>query len=270
MMRENSLFEYPRDITDLPMLSLSDANETESHFHRQMEILYIVEGKYRVCINGEEQILEPNQLVIADSYDVHSYQKITPKATSIALIISHSTLREYNGFKKNHVLSKNFITDNTIAQKCKQFIDFLFPFWEHKSQKMNGITSHICQGLLMYIAEEIGFVEKPISKSAELDADVLRYVLENLYSPTLTLEFIADKFGYSKYYFSKRFLKTFKVPFNYYLNILRARDALYLIQVKKYSVLDAALHVGFNSQATFYRFVKQHFKDSPKNIELTP
>lgn len=250
------------------MLSLSAHNETEAHFHRQMEILYVTEGKYFATVNGEERIISANQMIISDTYDIHSYKKLTPNATSVVLIISHSVLREYNSNKKNRLLAQNFITDETIVRKCKLFLDFLFPFWD--KNEMNTITSHICQGLLMYIANEIGFVEKPISKSTELDADVLRYILENLYSPTLTLEFIADKFGYSKYYFSKRFLKTFKVPFNYYLNILRARDALYLIQVKKYSVLDAALHVGFNSQATFYRFVKQHFNDSPKNIELTP
>jgi AraC-like DNA-binding protein len=266
-MNENiPKFESARDISDNPMLSISIDDVIEPHFHRQIELLYVTEGKIIVTINGEEQVLHADQFSIADSYDIHAYRPVG-SGKAVVLIIPQSVLMEYYDLKHGYVLANNFITDAAIAKKCKSLLDVLFEFWD-QHQKLNQITSHICQGLLMLIAQSVGFIEKKATTMPGLNASVLKYVLENLYSPSLTLDSISKNFGYDKYYFSKLFLSTFKVSFHDYINTLRAKDAVYLIQVKKYSVLDAALYVGFNSQATFYRFVKQHFKGSPKTVKI--
>ena len=261
-------FEFARDFGDKPMLShfaTKDLN-TSKHFHRQLELFYVTEGCATVYINDEEYTLSKNEFCIADSFDVHGY--VTQKySEGIMLIISYADMQEFNDLKKDFVFAKNYVNDETIAKKCKIFLDTLRPFWLVRNES-NPITSKICQALLFYLVESIGLVKKEKNKDKNLSPKIFDYLSKNLYSPTLTLESVAEEFGYNKYYFSKRFLATFKIPFQYYLNIVRAKDALYLIQVKHYTVLDAALYVGFNSQATFYRVVKQHFGGTPTTILL--
>ena len=61
------LFEYARDVNDLPMLSApNNQNNIADHFHRQMEILYVTQGHVQVKINDVTKILCKDQVAISD------------------------------------------------------------------------------------------------------------------------------------------------------------------------------------------------------------
>lgn len=262
------LFEYARDVNDLPMLSApNNQNNIADHFHRQMEILYVTQGHIQVKINEVTKILCKDQVAISDSYDIHSLVTLEPEKTlSIDLIIPYTAMTEYLAEKQSRSLKNNFITDKNTVAKIKSFIDLLYVYW---TPTINNITNHICQALLAMISKEIGFCSVQNNCKQLLQSEILQFIADN-FLHDLTIETVAAKFGYSKYYFSKIFFRSFKTTFNDYIKILKVQRAIKLLQTERISVLEAATRAGFNSEATFYRFIKKNLHCSPKQLTLQP
>ena len=261
------LFEYARDITDAPMLSLPNGNTMISeHFHRQMEIIYVTKGKIEISINKDKTVLYKDQFAICDSYDIHTVKTLTPeKSASIGLIIPYTTMKEYNAEKQSKQLKEKFITDKNVARKIKAFIDLLYDYWEPAA--MNNTTTHICQALLSVISKEIGFTSIKRDGKRFFHAELLQYITNNI-SDDLDISTVAAKFGYNKYYFSKMFAHSFNISFNDFVKLSKAQYAIKLIRTEKISVLEAAMRAGFNSEATFYRFIKSNMHCTPKQLLL--
>lgn len=263
------LFEYTRDITDAPMLSRPN-NQTNisEHFHRQMEIIYVTEGMIEASVNNITKTLYKDQITICDSYDIHSLKTLTPeKSLSIGLIIPYTTMKEYIAEKQSKCLNSNFVTDPVLAKKIKAFIDLLYDYWT--PHEMNNVTTHICQALLSVISKEIGFTSSKKSGKRFFHPELLQYITNNI-SGDLNISDVAAKFGYNKYYFSKMFAHSFNISFNDFVKMSKVQYAIKLIKTEKISVLEAAMRAGFNSEATFYRFIKTNMNCTPKQLVQQP
>ena len=175
-------------------------------------------------------------------------------------------MTEYLAEKQSRSLKNNFITDKNTVAKIKSFIDLLYVYW---TPTINNITNHICQALLAMISKEIGFCSVQNNCKQLLQSEILQFIADN-FLHDLTIETVAAKFGYSKYYFSKIFFRSFKTTFNDYIKILKVQRAIKLLQTERISVLEAATRAGFNSEATFYRFIKKNLHCSPKQLTLQP
>ena len=87
----------------------------------------------------------------------------------------------------------------------------------------------------------------------DLMAEVIRYVDEH-YNEKLTLDGLAAHFGYSKYYFSRLFNRTFNCSLTSYVNSVRARA----VDEKHGSgkKTDIIIESGFGTLSSYYRTVK--------------
>ncbi len=266
--KQHSYFEYDRDIDEMPSLSLPNAmHNIDAHFHKQFELFYVTKGQAHVTINGEERTLFENQLALCDSFDVHSLCTPTENDMAISLIIPFYLMADYRGKKGDRQLSKRFVLECGQALRFKVIIDTLYSFSPNDG---NPVAQDLLRSLLSLVAEAVGFSDKKEKNSFSLGSEILQYISDHC-CEEISLESVATRFGYSPYYFSKLFSSTFRTSFNVYLNTLRLKQALFLIRKESFSVLDAALHAGFGSEATFYRFVKTHYGATPKRLlEMLP
>lgn len=274
MKIQSAVYEYIRDTQDSPMLSCPNDNRTfYKHFHRQMEILYGVGGSTEIHINNNVYYLRKNEVAICDSFDAHEIIFNDVDNLTINLIIPYSIMEEYNDAKNTRILTSNYITDAAICKKIKTLIDPLYAFWTPDphapnqngiTHRLNPVTIHICKAILALFVKEIGFKKAKNQISECLQPNILKFVSENIND--VSLEKTAEFFGYSKYYFSKLFYRTFKIHFNDFVKIQRIQNAIILLKQKKISILDAALSVGFNCEATFYRFINKTFNITPKSL----
>jgi len=92
----------------------------------------------------------------------------------------------------------------------------------------------------------------------------LIYLNEN-YKSDLSLSSVAAKFGYNASYVSRLFKNNFNIGFNHYLNVIRLKNAVLLMQENKHSITYCALESGFNSMCTFYRAFYEEFGCKPKD-----
>ena len=72
----------------------------------------------------------------------------------------------------------------------------------------------------------------------------------------LTLDFVADLAGFSKYHFTRLFKQFTNVSFYKYLNQKRIATAEELLVNPEYTITDVALRSGFSSLSSFIRMFK--------------
>ncbi len=85
-----------------------------------------------------------------------------------------------------------------------------------------------------------------------------KYIEENYMNPDLSLNLLAEQCKTTTSYLSRLFKESFGINFIEYLNQLRIQKAKSLLDTSKYSVKEAALLTGFNSQQNFIRVFKKY------------
>ena len=72
---EQSFFELENPASaERPFLDLTRANISyDSHFHREIEVLYVICGRVRLVVNGKEYLLREHDIFIVMPGEIHSF-----------------------------------------------------------------------------------------------------------------------------------------------------------------------------------------------------
>ena len=79
------------------------------------------------------------------------------------------------------------------------------------------------------------------------------------------MEKVAEKWGYTREYFSRMFNKLVGVNFRSYLNKIRLEKAEILLKDKTRRVSDVVYDVGFANTVMYYRALKKFRKENQKD-----
>ena len=93
--------------------------------------------------------------------------------------------------------------------------------------------------------------------------ELLKYLDEH-FAEKLTLEQIAEKFGFSKNYICQLFKKHFDTTFSIYITKKRMIRAKEMLTDKTLSVKEIAFDLGYTDYHHFYRTYKNYYGYSPK------
>ena len=93
--------------------------------------------------------------------------------------------------------------------------------------------------------------------------ELLKYLDEH-FAEKLTLEQIAEKFGFSKNYICQLFKKHFDTTFSIYITKKRMTRAKEMLTDKTLSVKEIAFDLGYTDYSHFYRTYKNYYGYSPK------
>lgn len=232
------------------------------HIHQQLELIFCEQGEISVIINKEEKIIKKGEIAIADCFDSHQYHHL-PFSFSTLLILPVQYLKKYTEFLNDKSLKSHFIFESEKAKKMFECKKMILEYENKNEFIVNGYIS-ILLGLIL---QDNLNDEKP-KEEYSLIRNILLYI-EDTYNQKLTLEMIADHFGYSKYYFSHLFNQLFKCNLNDYINLVRCRHTISQILNEQEDILEAAKKNGFTSMRTFYRTFQKFFNMSPKEYFST-
>ena len=90
--------------------------------------------------------------------------------------------------------------------------------------------------------------------------------LNRHYNEEMTLDLLAERFHFSKYYLSHLFKEYVGISPGDYLIVRRLYVANNLIR-GGVSVKEASLTVGFNNYSNFFRLYKKYFKITPQQFK---
>ena len=228
------------------------------NFHSQIELYFVEEGQIDACINSERRVLKKDQMAVALSYDAHLFRSIGNSRSSI-LVIPPDICGEFMSAVQQKQIQNPFICDEKTVKQIKFFVDAI------KSDNTNELKLrgylYIVLGIVL---ENIFLKSTEFSVDTELSSKLLFY-LNQQFRNEITLNDLSRTFGYSSSYLSRYFKDRFGIGLNQYVNILRLRNALLLMQEGKNSHTYCALESGFTSMRTFYRVFKQEFGCAPRD-----
>jgi len=232
------------------------------HFHKNYEVIYVMEGKARCSINGKTETICKGDFAFCLPNEVHSIKSIGESKIWVG-VFSGDFIHEFEKYQKDKE-GKRFVF------RCPEK---LMSYLEENLIKKELSDVFVIKSCLYAICSEylkqIPFIRKK-EKQAEIMSDVVDYI-ENNYKDHPSLLALAKKLGYDYYYFSKLFNRIFSMSFNEYLNIYRFNEACEMLSTTDIPITDVAHESGFNSIRSFNNTFKKLAGISPSEYKrLSP
>jgi AraC-like DNA-binding protein/mannose-6-phosphate isomerase-like protein (cupin superfamily) len=257
-----------------PMARQSSGAIIYSHWHEQIELLYFIKGKAIVSINSKDWNVEPGDLIVINSNEIHSIVNTGVELIYYVIIVDLSLLGEDDGKRslvkntvpatRNHLLFRNKISENCITLSCLEEII------SENENKASGfvlaIKSHIYKLLSHLVREHTyeAFKEADTVKNIQAATlyPVLKYI-ENNFTQRITLTDMAHMANLNESYFCRIFKRITGKTLVDYVNTLRVNKADLLLHNSNLSVKEIALCTGFDDINYFSRIYKKYKGLSP-------
>lgn len=246
------------------------------HWHKSLEILFILNGTAKVVIENEFYPLEALDFIVIDSSKAHEIFYGRGNTMGIDLHISIPFVRFFlweadliSFFAYTGSLTEKQI--EPAAHICEKLKDMTHIFI-HPSASAHLRT----QALVMEIlADLIDHFSQPVthsvmvkkSRSMEQIKKVCTYIEEH-YNETISLQTAADILGFNKDYFCRFFKQCLGVSFTKYLNHVKM-DRIYhdLIETDE-EILQILEKHGFENQKLFYKMFRDSYGCSPREFRI--
>lgn len=224
------------------------------HFHKNYELIYIIEGKVECIISDKTTILESGDFAICLSNEIHSYRSVGNSKTWVCVfsedfvhsfdkVMQGKAGRDYRFRCSQPVMS--YLKECLITEETPSLL------------RLKSCLYIICDEFLLH-TELVDRHEKNLG----LMNAISDYVSEN-YCQKMTLSQIAEQLGYNYCYLSKAFHKIFRMSFNSYVNTYRFSKACELLIETDTAVTDIAMESGFQSIRSFNEIFYQMAGVSP-------
>jgi YesN/AraC family two-component response regulator len=255
-------------------------NMSTNHLHSTYELFYLLSGERRffikdrtIVINeGDLVLIKPNILHKTNNSTMATHERIILNFSECFLTTSISMLRDNLNvlFEDEYIIIHFSPTDRIHIEET---LLCLIKEVTKKNAAFEIYSSTLLLQLLIYCSR---FIQENNKKSLdyinpihERISDVVRYINKNYYKD-LNLQFLSEKFYISSYYLSRVFKEVTGFTFIEYLNSVRIKEAVKLLQESKLKVNIIVEKVGFGSVTHFGRVFKEITGHAPlfyrKNI----
>ena len=239
----------------------------EKHWHRSIEIFAVFEGTLAFFINEEEYPLGSGEFILLNSNEIHSIS--SPEANrTIVLQIPMNVLRnvETGGglILFTHSPKRQDSKIMELIGSMYQELQERGSEYEWKVQSDFFMLVYLL--LTKYRKREILPEEIRHYRKLNRLSTITGYIREN-YTKELSLEMVADRFGYSPSYLSRMFRKYAQTNYKTYLQNVRIEYGFQELANTDHTIGEIALNNGFPNQKAFTREFKRNTEFCQVNIE---
>ena len=215
------------------------------HFHQNVEMLVMKNGRCELTVDGKELALSSGQVAFIDSFCVHSYGRNFGDDHCL-LIIPYAYLSEFNRARGNGVLSSPIIDDKNMTDKIMTIIDCFLSEARGGYELFSAVNAVL--GLVYRYGE---FREAEGDREYDLIRQILSYIDDN-FTGDISLKGLSKDLGYAEGHISRVFHKFVKRSFPGYVNDKRL-EYLEKIDDGKQKITRLIYEVGFKSVQSYYR-----------------
>ena len=246
------------------------------HWHEELEIIYVAEGRLKVKISSKSFSLEKGDCIVINSNMLH-YAVADGYCERHALVF-HSELIEGNNrsvFAEKYMvplLSCNFFSAYCIrAADRSQIVGWFNEAFEVLEQENYGFEfivreklSRICLSLYQKFESQMDIKDVPLNQNNLRVRKMLTYI-QNNFSENLSLEDIAKAADISERECLRCFKKTIQIsPVQYLLKYRVAQGAEMLLSDPTGSIAEIASACGFDSPSNFAKMFKRFYDCTPR------
>ena len=233
----------------------TDYSEDQVHIHSEMEILYILQGRCAVFVNGKNFVMKPEDLIVFNPFEAHqTYREEGGHVLSLFIPIQHLTEAEIrtvfcaSALQPEKEASFGMLRGR-LAEIFRDYTDSSAHRRLNLYAELLELFSILQQDFSLEDSREYGYGAKE-QKKVEQRQKVLSYIWEHYREP-LTLKSVAAEFYLSEGYFSRLFQEMAGKSFSDYLRSVRLSAARRELLRMKSSVTETAFSCGFGNVNTF-------------------
>lgn len=244
------------------------------HFHKNLEILYVMEGQICETVNDREVILQPGDFTMVLPNEIHG-TTTAESSLSLALVFSSDYVPVFEKQIRGKVgrdcvfhcdasvqelLKANLI--NVTDPAAKRF-STRFPMMNRIPQKrppmlmLKACLYAVCSEYLRQIE-----LRELTEKNDILMHAITEYIATN-YRSKVTLKDMARELSYNYHYLSKCFHQIFNMSFTELLNSYRLDEAAATLVETDMDITQVALNSGFQSIRSFNEVFKSRLRITP-------
>lgn len=244
-------YEINRERDENIYVSADCDNVCPVHFHRKVEVMYVIAGEKKIYAAGKDMVLKEGSVFFANSYEMHGYEASEGGRQTVIVFPNHM-LRDYYDTFGDMLMGGCVIDDEEF---CRALVPHFEAIAGGKCNKL--VMQAHCDMLLGLIADKLGCTEGVRSRQTFVD-ELIAYIEEH-YAEEISLESMAEHFGYSRYYFSRLFNAALGTSITDYISAVRLMHTLDTMKRTGCTASEAALACGFSSIPTFYRVLKKNY-----------
>lgn len=229
------------------------------HLHRQVEILYLLEGQLIVKHADQTDMLYAGDLFWAFPNILHSYER-SGDTKSILIIFDPELSGDYQNTYHAMAAIHPIIKRANISPEISHCIHVIA---EHLHDYSPSLLKGYLAVLTGHLQASTVLQKTDPETSGNITEIILSYISGNFLND-ISLETIARHAGISTYKVSRIFTGQLHISFTSYLNSLRIGYAQHLLTDVRLSITDIAYRSGFESQRTFNRVFKSLTSQTPK------
>lgn len=231
----------------------------DRHWHRSVEIFAVCSGELGFYIDDRLWHLSAGEFLIVNSNEVHSVDSPLPNET-IVLQIPLELFEDYFTGEQfiwfTHEPGKR---DEWFMELMKE----LYRIYEEKTCGYDMKMMSVFYDILYYLVKDYRLPETGqdyVRKNKTLDrlSGITSYMKEN-YRSSLSLEKVAEKFGYSPTYLSRMFQKYAGITFKDHVQNIRLGHAVKDLESREYSITEAAIRNGFSGSKALARAFRKKY-----------
>lgn len=225
------------------------------HFHKNFELIYVLDGKLLLTVNGNTELMEAGDYALILSNQVHSFQSEGRSNIWIAIFSEQFVPHFANYVEKSEGKRSVFRCEESVHA----FVLENLLYAESSITMKKACFYALCDQYL----RQIPLTERK-SCNDDLICRVLDYVEEH-YRENISLTSVADHFGYEYHYLSRILNQGYHIRFSTLVNEYRVDRAIRLLETTDKSITDVALESGFQSIRNFNHVFQSVTGNTPGN-----
>lgn len=231
----------------------------DKHWHRSVELFAVYEGTLKFYLNEEAYPLETGMFMLVNSNEIHSVDSPKPNRT-LVLQIPLKTFEDY-------YTGEQFIRFTHLPrpqdEEVMRLIGDIYASYEERACGYQMKVKSLYYRLLYLLVT--GYRETDVTrdmvkshKNLNRLSFITNYIKEN-YASDLSLDTLAEIFGYSPTYLSRMFQKYAGINYKSYLQGIRVEQAFQELANTEHTISETAMNNGFpNSRALAKAFQKRY------------
>lgn len=250
--------------------------ENEHYFNRELYMIFILEGRSEILLNGEFIAIEPNMLLIhgANYLTEHLYSSQDIKFITLSISESMRTDDSYLTQITAMLLAtmrqnKQYTIQLTEYEAgiIRKELEVLMHLMNIKHHFLFRRIQAACNALFLDIADFLSrktIIKKEVSRKDHVLQEFHALVTRNFREEHF-VNFYADKLAISEQYLARIVRTGTGKTINSIITELLAMEARTLLDSTKSTIGEIASKLGFSDAASFCKFFKRNIGQTPLN-----
>ncbi|MBN2223018.1 MAG: helix-turn-helix domain-containing protein [Vallitaleaceae bacterium] len=257
------------------------ASMNHGHFHEAYELVISKRGSRTFFVSDQtytiqerDAIMFPPKIIhraLRSSEDFERYLVMIPRN----LVSSIQVETDHNLFECFYRSSPVFHFNEEQFKILEQILELLLQEKDHPGKDSLLLKTLLTSQLLVYLnryaaqnaSTHDDHIDELQNGENSLTKEMIDYLF-NHYADAISLELLEQQFFTSSFHLCKVFKRDTGFTIMEYLNYLRIRESIHLLEEKELSITEIGYQVGYNSTTHFIRCFKQKMEITPKQFRL--